>query len=180
LELRQRTRYPEVSMSTSSLYHAFGIRGYQYTRTEYQGGQVIFTIHQEPQTCRCPACGSHDVKPRGHVERRFQSLSGARRGAGRPATEVSRTGRRRRGAAWRLCRSARIGRSTRSRGTRRTTISRGRSGARSEKGSGAGTSSGIRSSRCSRRRASISGSSTTSSAIRARSSGGDTVTSIPT
>ena len=45
-------------MSTSLLYHAFGIRGYQYTRTDYQDGQVIFTIHQEPETCRCSACGS--------------------------------------------------------------------------------------------------------------------------
>jgi transposase len=61
-------------MSTSLLYHAFGIRGYQYTRTDYQGGQVIFTIHQDPQSCRCPACGSHQVKPRGHVERRFRTV----------------------------------------------------------------------------------------------------------
>src|SRR4051794_19047063 len=64
----------EVSMSTSLLYHAFGIRGYQYTRTDYQGGQVIFTIHQEPSTCRCSACGSPDVHSRGRVERRFRSL----------------------------------------------------------------------------------------------------------
>jgi hypothetical protein len=28
-------------MSTSLLYHAFGIRGYHYTRTDYQGGQTI-------------------------------------------------------------------------------------------------------------------------------------------
>jgi transposase len=61
-------------MSTSLLYHAFGIRGYQYTRTDYHDGQVIFTIHQEPHNCRCPACGSHDVKPRGHVERRFRTV----------------------------------------------------------------------------------------------------------
>jgi transposase len=61
-------------MSTSLLYHAFGIRGYQYTRTDYLDGQVIFTIEQEPQTCRCPACGSRDVKPRGHVERRFRTV----------------------------------------------------------------------------------------------------------
>jgi transposase len=61
-------------MSTSLLYHAFGIRGYQYTRTDYQGGQVIFTIHQEPRNCRCPACGSHQVKPRGHVVRRFRTV----------------------------------------------------------------------------------------------------------
>jgi transposase len=66
-------------MSTSLLYHAFGIRGYQYTRTDYQGGQVIFSIHQEPQTCRCSACGSRDVKPRGHVIRRFRTVPIGRR-----------------------------------------------------------------------------------------------------
>ncbi|MBV8677976.1 MAG: ISL3 family transposase, partial [Planctomycetaceae bacterium] len=61
-------------MSTSLLYHAFGTRGYQYVRTTYTGGQVIFTLRQEPQTCRCSACGSDDVVSRGHVERRFRSL----------------------------------------------------------------------------------------------------------
>ena len=47
-------------MSTSLLYHAFGIRGYQYTRTVHQGGQVTFIIHQDPQSCRCPACHSSE------------------------------------------------------------------------------------------------------------------------
>ena len=61
-------------MSTSLLDHAFGIRGYEYVRTDYRGGQVIFTIHQGPETCRCSACGARDVQPRGHVERRFRSL----------------------------------------------------------------------------------------------------------
>jgi transposase len=61
-------------MSTSLLYHAFGIRGYQYTRTDYHGGQVIFTIHQDPQTCRCSACGSHQILHRGRVQRRFRAL----------------------------------------------------------------------------------------------------------
>ena len=37
-------------MSTSLLYHAFGIRGYDYVRTDYQDGQVIFTIAQDPET----------------------------------------------------------------------------------------------------------------------------------
>ena len=45
-------------MSTSLLYHAFGIRGYDYVRTEYQDGQVIFTITQDPEDCRCSACAS--------------------------------------------------------------------------------------------------------------------------
>jgi transposase len=61
-------------MSTSLLYHGFGIRGYQYVRTAYQGGEVVFTIRQEPKACRCEACGSRDVRPKGQVERRFRSL----------------------------------------------------------------------------------------------------------
>lgn len=61
-------------MSTSLLYHAFGIRGYRYTRTDYEGGQVIFTIRQERKTCRCAACCSADILLRGQVERRFRSL----------------------------------------------------------------------------------------------------------
>jgi transposase len=61
-------------MSTSLLYHAFGIRGYEYVRTNYQGGQTIFTIRQELGTCCCSACGGRDVLSRGHAERRFRTL----------------------------------------------------------------------------------------------------------
>ena len=45
-------------MSTSLLYHAFGIRGYDYVRTDYQDGRVIFTITQDPEDWRCSACGA--------------------------------------------------------------------------------------------------------------------------
>ncbi len=61
-------------MSTSLLYHAFGIRGYDYVRTDYEGGEVIFTIRQDPDDCRCSACGSREVTSRGHAERQFVSL----------------------------------------------------------------------------------------------------------
>jgi transposase len=61
-------------MSTSLLYHAFGIRGYQYVRTAYHDGRVIFTIRQEPDTWRCSSCGSRQVVSRRRVERRFRSL----------------------------------------------------------------------------------------------------------
>src|SRR5512143_1756911 len=74
-----RAPHREVSMSTRLLYHAFGIRGYQYTRTDYQDGQTIFTIHQEPETCRCSACGSPQVQSRGRVERRFRTVPIGRR-----------------------------------------------------------------------------------------------------
>ena len=61
-------------MSTSLLYHAFGIRGYTYLRTEYHHGQVFFTIRQDRDALRCSACGAREVAGRGHVERRFKSL----------------------------------------------------------------------------------------------------------
>src|SRR3954471_8304429 len=66
-------------MSTSLLYHAFGIRGYYYTRTDYRDGATIFTIRQEPETCRCSACGSPQVQSRGQVERRFRTVPIGRR-----------------------------------------------------------------------------------------------------
>src|SRR6185437_12933333 len=61
-------------MSTSLLYHAFGIRGYDYIRTEYRGGEVTFTIRQDPNDRRCSACGSPHVHSRGRAERRFRAL----------------------------------------------------------------------------------------------------------
>jgi transposase len=66
-------------MSTSHLYHSFGIRGYNYVRTDYQNGHTIFTIHQKPETCRCSACGSSQVLLRGRVERRFRMVPIGRR-----------------------------------------------------------------------------------------------------
>src|SRR3984885_7053377 len=63
-----------VSMSTSLLYHAFGIRGYQYVATDYQDGGVRFRIAKELKDCRCSACGSAHVAPRGKVERQFRCL----------------------------------------------------------------------------------------------------------
>ncbi len=61
-------------MSTSLLYHGFGIRGYHYLKTAYEGGQVIFTIGQERGDLRCGACGSERVLRRGFEVRRFRSL----------------------------------------------------------------------------------------------------------
>jgi transposase len=61
-------------MSTSLLYHAFGIRGYVYSRTQFDNGQVIFAIHQEPEEYRCSACGSSRVISRGQADRWFRSL----------------------------------------------------------------------------------------------------------
>jgi transposase len=59
-------------MSTSLLYHAFGIRGYRYVATDFQEGGVIFRITKDLKDCRCSVCGSAHVAPRGQVERRFR------------------------------------------------------------------------------------------------------------
>ncbi len=61
-------------MSTSLLYHGLGIRGYEYRKTEYIEGGIVFWVAQKPADCGCPACGSTDVAPRGRVERRFRCL----------------------------------------------------------------------------------------------------------
>lgn len=61
-------------MSTSLLYHGFGIRGYQYVKTEYEGGKVIFTVRQETDDLRCAGCGSRRVIRRGSRQRRFRCL----------------------------------------------------------------------------------------------------------
>jgi transposase len=78
-------------MSTSLLYHGFGIRGYTYVRTEYEGGTVIFTIGQERGALRCAACGSRRVTRRGLQPRRFRSLPIGSR-AVEIALEVPRVG----------------------------------------------------------------------------------------
>jgi len=59
-------------MSTSLLYHGLGIRGYRYLRTCYRDGGIQFGIAKELSDCRCSACGSAHVAPRGQVEREFR------------------------------------------------------------------------------------------------------------
>jgi len=61
-------------MSTSLLYHAFGLRGYQYRASLYEEGHVTFTIEKRPHTCRCPVCKSSEVIFHGHEQRRFRTI----------------------------------------------------------------------------------------------------------
>jgi transposase len=60
-------------MSTSLLYHGFGIRGYEYQRTSYRDGVVVFTIRQARERLRCPGCRAANVHCRGHVRRQWQT-----------------------------------------------------------------------------------------------------------
>jgi transposase len=61
-------------MSTSLLYHAFGIRGYRHARTDYFEGEVVFTIEQGRHTLQCPLCGSRQVTAHGQVPRLFRGV----------------------------------------------------------------------------------------------------------
>ena len=51
-------------MSTSFLYHVFGLVGYNYVKTQYQGNAIIFTIFTK-RKLQCPACKSRKVILRG-------------------------------------------------------------------------------------------------------------------
>lgn len=61
-------------MSTSLLYHAFGLVGYRYVRQQFEGGRVTFRIEQPRERLRCPCCGSAEVWAQGGVDRVFRSL----------------------------------------------------------------------------------------------------------
>lgn len=61
-------------MSTSILYHGFGVRDYRYLRTEYRQGRVIFHIEKSPEKRCCAACGSHEVIKKGKFIRELRTL----------------------------------------------------------------------------------------------------------
>jgi transposase len=61
-------------MSTSLLYHGFGVRGYRYVRTDYIEGQVCFSIEQPREALRCPVCESAELKRRGEEWRTLQTV----------------------------------------------------------------------------------------------------------
>jgi DNA-directed RNA polymerase subunit RPC12/RpoP len=61
-------------MSTSLLYHGFGLVGYTYVRTVYEEGKVIFTVKHKGDKLHCPECGSRDLVLRGCTPRRFRMV----------------------------------------------------------------------------------------------------------
>ena len=61
-------------MSTSLLYHAYGLRGYHQQRIDVEKGSIRFVIAQNPNTLCCSNCGSPAVTRAGEVVRRFRSL----------------------------------------------------------------------------------------------------------
>jgi hypothetical protein len=54
-------------MSTSLLYHAWGIHGYRLLHTRFEKGTVRFAIEHQPDTLRCGHCGSQRTQKAGRV-----------------------------------------------------------------------------------------------------------------
>jgi len=61
-------------MSTSLMYHGFGIRGYDYINSKYAGGAVMFTLRPKAFELQCSSCESSRVIRRGTIGRKFRSL----------------------------------------------------------------------------------------------------------
>jgi transposase len=61
-------------MSTSLMYHRFGIVGYRYVRQDFVDGATLFRIEQPRERLRCSQCGSAELWAQGGVERTFQTL----------------------------------------------------------------------------------------------------------
>ncbi|TWU15468.1 ISL3 family transposase [Allorhodopirellula heiligendammensis] len=59
-------------MSTSLLYHSFGIRGYRQTRIEPTGGVTRFHVHPNEKSICCSSCQSSNVIKRGVTQREFR------------------------------------------------------------------------------------------------------------
>jgi transposase len=66
-------------MSTSLLYHEFGICGYKHRRVDRGDGATVFHIEQPRDKLRCPSCGTANVTCQGSQERVFRSLPLGRR-----------------------------------------------------------------------------------------------------
>src|SRR5271166_5635748 len=61
-------------MSTSILYHAFGLHGYEHLKTTFAEGRIKFTMRHKRESYRCSACRCWDVIRHGDQERIFRTI----------------------------------------------------------------------------------------------------------
>ena len=61
-------------MSAALLYHAFGMKGYEYESTQFVEGKMFVWVSPQRDTWRCSACGSAKVIGHGHHVRPIRSL----------------------------------------------------------------------------------------------------------
>ena len=89
-------------MSTSILYHGFGIKGYKFLGARFEGGVMSFRVSKDK--LRCASCDSRDVLRRGQVTRNFRTVP-----VGRKAVLISLAIQRLQCLACGLIRQAKIG-----------------------------------------------------------------------
>ena len=58
-------------MSTSILYHAFGLKGIEYHSTRYIGNYVIFSAEMNRRKFTCPKCSAEEIIYKGWKKRWF-------------------------------------------------------------------------------------------------------------
>lgn len=61
-------------MSTSFIYHAWGLVGYYYLGTQYKNGKIIISIQRAPSQLCCPDCHSFDIIRRGTTTRLIRTV----------------------------------------------------------------------------------------------------------
>jgi transposase len=61
-------------MSTSLIYHAFGLTGYDYVRQQFVGGSIHYRIRPKAKMVCCSQCRSYRVIRRGVSLRRLRTL----------------------------------------------------------------------------------------------------------
>lgn len=61
-------------MSSSWLYHAFGVRGYRYVATRYESGEIVIVVEPPRESLRCPVCGGDHVHVHERFRRRWRTL----------------------------------------------------------------------------------------------------------
>ena len=61
-------------MSTSLLYHAFGLVKQEYLKSEFEGGTIILSTQTKTDELRCSHCNSYRVIKKGFKIRRIKTL----------------------------------------------------------------------------------------------------------
>lgn len=61
-------------MSTSLLYHGFGVVGYRFLSHSFEGGKITIRIEQPRERLRCSQCRSEEVWSQGSADRTFHTL----------------------------------------------------------------------------------------------------------
>jgi len=61
-------------MSTSLIYHAFGLQGYEYVHQQFVGGRILFRVRPKAKLLCCFRCKSYRVIRRGMRERMLRTL----------------------------------------------------------------------------------------------------------